>query len=105
MQNNPVFLNVVAFADANGMGAADVDNYTDAQYENVMFANTGGVRPSSDGTTVAQVKKALRNLFRQRRIAVRRARIKQWVEANGIPVEVVEYHGGREVTIRFTGEI
>ena len=105
MLQNPTFLRVVTFADNNGMTAADIDNYTDAQYENVMFSNTGGVRPPTDGTQVWQIKKALRVLFKRRRIATRIAQIKQWVENNGIPVELVEYLGGREVVVRFTGEI
>lgn len=101
MRNNPAFLRVLAYIDANNVTKAQIMAASDAQILAIMFPDTGGVKPATEHATPELVKRALKWTFLQRKQAQRMEDIETHLEsALGVEIESVRVIGEREYAVR-----
>ena len=105
MRNNPAFIRVLEYVNANSVTLAQIRVVTDEQLLNVMWPNTNGVKPSSNHATPAMVRLCLREIYRERTQEARRQALYDNVAAAiGIAVVSVEALGDRRYVVELDGE-
>jgi len=99
MRNHPAFQRVLAYADANNLTWEDVNGATAAQVRQLMWPDTGGVKPANEWPTPPLVKRCAEHLYRERRRAAKVQRVVDLLEADGVPIESVTAEGDRTYTV------
>ena len=99
MRNNPAFINVLNYIDANNITEDQIRSASDNQILNIMYPETNGNRLDNH-LIPSSVKKGLKHIYEDRYNETTKRNIKDKIEELiGKPIESIEILGNRKFTI------